>query len=384
MAASSSSSSNHHNHRGRYVDPHMSYKSDFGTGNRLLTGNGYGMPDHVHGMNQQPQLYPHHHQFPASVPPRTFVPHYDNTNMNTVVQHNGGSIGRPQYQQRLNGWPATSIQHLHHHHHHHQQQHEQQQQHNVYTAYNNHHHLHQSFCGQNTESVVLQSDHSVGWTSRESPSTTTTTTAATTVQQSDDSKVYHVQEMAMQRERESYLIGSSNPNLSNMKRRLSIENSSTIYDQMPPTPYASEPSTPSFHSSYSSSSSTYLAPSPPSSSVNLTCPISSDPYSASRASIPLDHFPPTPYSEDLHSPNSEHSGYTRSSSSTSPPSVNVLTGNPFENDQDQLNCLDGYDSQRTSTSSADEVLQREHSSSFDAREVKLVSSFGSKSWLQQN
>jgi len=123
-------------HRGRYVGPpNMIYKTDFDAGSRLLTGNGYDLPDPVHGMNP-PQHYhqPHHHQFPGSVP-RNFVSHYDVVNGG----HHDGSSVRQQYQQRMNGsWPMQLL---------------QPQQHQVYPTYH-----HQSFCGQNNDNTILQND----------------------------------------------------------------------------------------------------------------------------------------------------------------------------------------------------------------------------------
>ena len=360
------------NTRGRYVGPpSMVYKSDFETGSRLLTGNGYELPPTEsvhHGMSH----YSHQHQSnQQQYPARNFVPHYDDV---MLLGHHDGSGGRLPYQQRMNvgGWPSMPV----------AQPQPQQQHHHVYPSYH-----HQSFCaGQNNESV-LQSDH-CGWTVRNA-----------TVRQADTSKTYHhqlqhqhhqqqqqqqqQQHVVVSRDRGSYL-SHCEPGI---KRRLSLENSSTIFEHLPPTPtptpttttaptYSTGPLTPSFHSGYPSSSSTYLAPSPPSSttssSVNLACPLTGDPFAPSRASIPLDHFPPTPYSEDLHSPNSEHSGYSSSSSSasTTPPSVSVSSAhqdNPFETGQNQLSCLDAYDdSQRTSND--DDEVQRHHSSSFDARE----------------
>jgi hypothetical protein len=190
---------------------------------------------------------------------------------------------------------------------------------------------------------------------------------------------YHQINSHASSERDNYLLHQqASPNnaceTSLSKRRVSCDNSSPIYDQMPATPYSSEPPTPSYHSNYSSSS--YLAPSP--SSANL---LTNDPFSgSSRASIPLEHFPPTPYSDDLHSPNSEHSGYT--SSTSAPPSVHeqqVLSGNQDfdvegtrqETETQLPSCLDGYDSQRNGGD--DDQMEHQHSSSFDARdEVKPV------------
>jgi hypothetical protein len=322
----------------------MLYKpssNEFQTGNRLLPGYSLS-PEELHGMSHPHQVggYPHSHQDQHQFP-RHFVSHYDNI---SGGGHHNGHGSRPQYQQRMTDWPQIHLQQ--------QQQQQQQQQHHVYTTY--HPTNHQSFCGQTNESNVLLNGDQCGWTVRNS----------TTVRQSDNSSVQNQHQISS--ERDNYLLHSSSSHLPNNKRRLSIENSSTLYDQLPPTPYSSEPPTPSYHSSYSSSSSTYLAPSP-SSSVNLTCPLTNDPFNGSRASIPLEHFPPTPnYSEDLHSPNSEHSGYTSSASTTPPSALHGVSGNQenhFENGRESLSCLTGYDSQR---SRGDDQLDHRHSSSFDA------------------
>jgi hypothetical protein len=155
-------------------------------------------------------------------------------------------------------------------------------------------------------------------------------------------------------DRDTYILHppSSVTQCDTTKRRVSVDNSSPLYDHMPATPYSSEPPTPSYHPSSYLSSSTYLAPSP--SSILMT----SDPFSGTRSSIPLEHYPPTPYSDELHSPNSEHSGYAS-------PQVTSSFEIPNESENGQLSCLEGYDSQRNGSG---QDQQLDHSSSFGARE----------------
>ena len=155
-------------------------------------------------------------------------------------------------------------------------------------------------------------------------------------------------------ERDTYLLhpASSVTQCDTTKRRVSMD--SPLYDHMPATPYSSEPPTPSYHPSSYPSSSNYLAPSPSSILMN------SDPFSGTRSSIPLEHYPPTPYSDDLHSPNSEHSGYAS-------PQVNNSSSYEISSEAEngQLSCLEGYESQRNGGGQDQQI---DHSSSFGARE----------------
>jgi hypothetical protein len=181
--------------RNRYLEPpagpHLAYGGSksgghFETGNRLLHGYGIPAPDLLHGMGQpQHGGYPQQQQqqFPVSGT-RHF---YD------AGQH----LDRGHYQQRMTHWPSLQL-----------QQQQQQQQH-VYTAY--HHHPHPSFCGQNNEGNVLQNSDS--WTLR-----------SAALRQTDNSKATFQQQQ--QAREDSYLLHCDT------KRRLSIENASSIYDQV--------------------------------------------------------------------------------------------------------------------------------------------------------
>ena len=237
----------------RYLEPpdvnNMIYKPlshNYQSGNGRLLAAGYSLPPeqphHISGMNhlhhhqaggvvyqQQQHHQQQHHQFPGSLTRQYVSPHqYDNVGGHHLnsVHSNGSSSSRQQYQQRLNEWSTSS------------QQQQQQHQHHAYANVTYHHH--QSFCGQTNESSKFnglqqqtQSDPSCSWTIRN---------AVRQSPQKPQEPSYHQINNHASSERDNYLLHQPSNNqceTSLSKRRVSCDNSSPIYDQMPATPYSS-------------------------------------------------------------------------------------------------------------------------------------------------